>query len=100
MYNIQSELRLPAREQTTKGLNPAIHSITGLLRKRFGARTETKPVARSSPTMVITVAGLKQAKSYSKTPVRLVKGEYEPLSKLKGKLREEVCRRSSLSYWR
>ena len=100
VYNIQSELRLPAREPTAKGLNPAIHSITGLLRKRFCSRTETKPVVRSSPAMVITVAGVKQARAYSKTPCRLGKGEYEPLSKLKGKLREEVCRRSSLSYWR
>lgn len=100
VYNIQSELRLPAREQTAKGLNPAIHSITSLLRKRFCARTEAKPVARSSPAMIITVAGLKQARPCSKTPLRLGKGEYEPLSKLKGKMREEVCRRSSLSYWR
>lgn len=96
VYNIQSELRLPTAESR------GIHSVTGLLRKRFGGKAAGRPAARCSPALVVTVTGLKQTRTASKTPFRTgpSRGEYEPLSKVKGKLRDEVVRRSSLSYWR
>jgi len=102
VYNVESESRLPTAEMGVRSGNPAVHSVTSLLRRRFGAKGGVRPVARCSPTLVVTVAGLKQTRSVSKTPLRAGpnKGEYEPLSKVKGKLRNEVIRRSSLSYWR